>query len=472
VAASDLTGLAEQIGHILVHDDQHACDTIQGTVEAVSAAFLIALRLGLDTAEFVFPNVTSWAGSDPRAHPEQAVTRVGMRVLRAASTAFPCIDAAVPHTVADPRVALPVKGHRTAARDRPSPVDQEQARIQEEAARFFTARLAGTSVPQYLATRGLDSDALKRWRIGYAPAEWTALTDHLRERGFSDQDLEASGLCRRSSRGSLIDVFRDRAMFPVRAPSGQVLGFTGRAAPGAADNVPKYINNTGTALYSKGKVLFGVHENRDALGHGAVPVITEGPMDAIAVTHCGGGRYAGVAPCGTALTRDQVSAVVRAAPGSDQVIVLFDGDDAGQRAAVKAYDLLRYTIAQPLTAALPDGHDPASLARVRGPEALAQVLAGQVFPLADRVTDECIARFDRQLEFTDGQFNALDAVSMCIARMPASEVARQVQRVSDRIGLPADIVTAAVTKAIPKTLASPLPRRSEPGQGRRASRGR
>ena len=343
VAASDLTGLAEQIGHVLVHDDQHACDTIQGTVEAVSAAFLIAVRLGLDTAEFVFPNITSWAGSDPRAHPEQAVMRTGVRVLRAASRAFPCIDAAVPQTAADPSVARLVKRHRAAARNRPSPVDKEQARIQEEAARFFAARLEGTSVPQYLATRGLDTDALKRWRIGYAPAEWTALTDHLRELGFSDQALEASGLCRRSSRGSLIDVFRDRAMFPVRALSGQVLGFTGRAAPNAVANVPKYINNTGTALYSKGKVLFGLHENRDALRHGAVPVITEGPMDAIAVTRCGDGQYAGVAPCGTALTRDQVSAVVRAAPGSDQVIVLFDGTTPvnGQRSRPTTFSATR-----------------------------------------------------------------------------------------------------------------------------------
>jgi DNA primase len=454
--ARDLTGLAEQIGHVLVYDDQHACDTLQGKVEALSAAFLIAVRLSLDTTEFVFPNVTSWAGADPRAHPEQAVTRTGVRVLRAASTAFRCIDAAIPQPAAT-HVARPARVRRT-------PADKVQARIQEDATRFFTARLAGTSVPNYLATRGLDADALKRWRIGYAPAGWTALTNYLRERGYSDQDLEASGLCKQSRRGSLIDVFRDRAMFPVRAPSGQVLGFTGRAAPGVADGVPKYINNTGTVLYSKGKVLFGLPDARDTL-----PVITEGPIDAIAVTRCGG-RYGGVAPCGTALTRDQVSALVRAAPGADQIIVLFDGDDAGRRAAVKAYELLRYAVAQPLTAALPDGHDPASLARERGPQALAQILASEVFPLADLVTDECIAKFDRQLEFTDGQFNALDAVSMRIARMAVPEVARQVQRVADRIGLPAETVTAAVTEAIPKTLAAQAITRGPSPPRRSASR--
>jgi DNA primase len=461
-APGDLPGLAAQIAHILVHDKQHPCDTIQGQVETDSVAFMIAARLGLDTRGFAFPHVTTWAGADPRAQPEKIIAWTGQRILRAAATAYACIDANLPATspaitaarlAAHDRPSQPSPSAASMAKAGPSTADDIQRRIQTEAAEFFANKLAGSGVPRYLASRGLGTRELSRWAVGYAPADWTTLTSYLRRHGFSEQDLEASGLCKRSSRGTLFDVFRDRAMFPIRTVGGQVLGFIGRAAPRASSDVPKYLNSRETALYRKGHVLFGLHENHDALQTGAVPVIVEGPMDAIAVAHAGD-RYAGVAPCGTALTSDQVRLLVRTAPGADHVIMLFDADPAGQRAAIHAYDLLQHTIAQPLAVTLPDGHDPASLAQVHGTAALANILASRAVPLADLVTDACLARFDRHLGFLEGKFSALRAVAPLIAAMPPVEAGRQAARTTARTGLTTSEVTDAITQALEQATTS------------------
>lgn len=231
---------------------------LAGEVEADSVAFLIALRLGLDTSGFAFPHVASWAGTDHRSRPGEIVAAAGERILAAARTAFARIDAA---GAAPVRV---VTGPVMVGRDRPQPAaaasGDQAVRVLEEAGRFFASRRPGSWVPRYLAERGFAEDIQLDWSIGYAPAGWTTLTDHLRELGFGDPAIEASGLAKRSARGTLIDVFRDRAVFPVRSLDGTIAGFTGRAGPGAGKEVPKYLNGRETALYRKGRVLFGLRE--------------------------------------------------------------------------------------------------------------------------------------------------------------------------------------------------------------------
>src|SRR6185437_12666799 len=118
----------------------------------------------------------------------------------------------------------------------------------------------------------------------YAPARWTALASHLRSAGHDNATIEAAGLARRSSRGTLIDYFRDRVMLAIRDEHGKVTGFIGRAHPAAPGKVPKYLNSPDTVAFTKGSLLFGLHEARDQLTAGALPVIVEGPFDAIAVT--------------------------------------------------------------------------------------------------------------------------------------------------------------------------------------------
>src|SRR5690242_9266159 len=141
------------------------------------------------------------------------------------------------------------------------------------AARFFAARLASSWVPGYLAGRGFGEQALRAWTVGYAPAGWHALASHLRDLGYPDAAIQASGLARRTRRGALVDFFRDRAMFGIRWPDGTLAGFTGRARPGGPQ--PVYLNSRTTGLYRKGSLLFGLYEGRRALAAGARPVLAE-----------------------------------------------------------------------------------------------------------------------------------------------------------------------------------------------------
>ena len=168
-------------------------------------------------------------------------------------------------------------------------------------------------MPAYLQKRGITAAAMGQWHIGYAPGGWTALTSYLRGRGHHDDTIQAAGLARISSRGTLIDHFRDRVMLPVHDEHGNLAGFIGRARPGARPAIPKYLNGPATSTYQKGDLLFGLHHAQAHLARGATPVIVEGPFDAIAVTLADPDHYAGLAPCGTALTSRQAAALSRAA---------------------------------------------------------------------------------------------------------------------------------------------------------------
>jgi DNA primase len=305
--------------------------------EPESVAFMLALRLGLDTTGFAFPDIGRWAGADPRSPMSAIVAAVGERVLSAAAKAFASWDG----DAGSP--ALLVSGPRLAAQDRPERAVAdlfpygEAVRMLAHADRYFAGQVRGSWVPGYLVSRGFSEAVQERWGAGYAPAGWTALTEHLRGLGYDDQAIEECGLAKRSAQGRVIDVFRDRLMFPVRSVSGSVIGFVGRAGPDVGKDTPKYLNSRASRLYSKGRVLFGLNESRDALASGACPVIVEGPLDAIAVTSAGDGRYVGLAPCGTALTADHVALLSKAANLAEIGLrVAFDGDKAGQAAAVRA----------------------------------------------------------------------------------------------------------------------------------------
>ena len=218
-------------------------------------------------------------------------------------------------------------------------------------------------------------------------------------------------------------------MLPVRDPGGErVVGFLGRAVTEAED-VPKYLNSPETALYRKGELLYGLGAGpaRDALAGGARPVLVEGPLDAIAVTAAGNGRYVGVAPCGTALTPAQVAALdQRAGPLTGRgVVTAFDNDPGGRDAALRAFDVLRTTGAWPSAAVLPEGHDPASLAEAPGAGALRAALDA-ARPLADLVLDERLAAWADRLHWVEGRAGALRDAARLLATFPADQVARQV----------------------------------------------
>ena len=227
-----------------------------------------------------------------------------------------------------------------------------------------------------------------RFRPGQAPAAWTGLINHLRSRGVTGEEMTAAGVAAIASTGRLIDRFRDRVMFPI-IHNSEILGFVGRRHPDLGDTDrggPKYLNTADTPLFHKGAQLFGANEVD--LAAGCAPVIVEGPMDAIAVTLAGGGRYIGVAPLGTSLTAEQASQLARIGKNP---IVATDADIAGRVAAERDFWILTPYRLDPRYALLPEGTDPADLLALNGPEALTTVL-DQARPLGERLVEERLTR--------------------------------------------------------------------------------
>lgn len=320
------------------------------------------------------------------------------------------------------------------------------------AARFFTDRLAsavGASPRDYLAGRGfgplLDSS---RWSLGYAPPAWTALSDHLRSSGYEVKELLAAGLATRTRHGNVIDRLRDRVTLPVHNLAGETVGFVGRAAPKVGDNIPKYLNSPRTTLYDKGSLLFGLAEQRESLAAGAVPVLVEGPFDVLAVylTNAHGGPpMAAVAPCGTALTSEQVGSLAELT--GNRVLVAFDPDVAGVRAVAASYDLLARQFSQLRVAALPDGCDAAELLQ-SGDGSLREALSRDD-PLADRVVDHGLRPWAAHLEDNaEARAAALVELAPRVARLRPGDISRQAARLADRLCLEPSTVTAELTDAV------------------------
>jgi len=218
---------------------------------------------------------------------------------------------------------------------------------------------------------------------GYAPEGWTGLVRHLRTHDITDQEMTLAGVATRTRRsGGLIDLFRDRATFPITDPDGVILGFVARRHPDADDDTsgPKYLNTRETPLFHKGDQFYGT------LQPDTIPVIVEGPMDAIAVTLAGHGRYTGLAPLGTALTDPQASLLY----GQAQVIIATDADQAGRAAACRDYWQLTPWGIDPHLAHLPGGTDPASVLTTFGPDTL-QVILDNATPAANQMINNLIA---------------------------------------------------------------------------------
>lgn len=309
-------------------------------------------------------------------------------------------------------------------------------------------------MPGYLARRGFDQEVLRRWQVGYAPASRDALLRELRLAGYPDSLIEAAGLVRRTRAGLLADTFRDRLVLLIRDTSGRIVGFIGRAPERAGAAGPKYLNSPTTALYRKGEVLFGLWEARIALAAGAVPVITEGPLDTMAIATAAKGRYAPVAICGTVLTERQVSALASAGDlRATGVLVAFDQDGGGLRAAVRAYRTLGTV--RTAAVAFPAGADPARILADHGPGTLASLLRQRHKPLADHVIDAEVGAWSERLRFAEGQVGALRTGAAVIAAMPARDVPRQVSRLAALIGLDHATVTEAVTDALSQFHSSP-----------------
>jgi DNA primase len=425
--------LAHQLGHVLLHNTIPAppgtstsgCEGIR-KAEADSVAFLICTRHGV-LAEHVFAGPSAWAGTDPRAQPGAAILAAGERIITAAGTISRYLDQHLPGNTAGRTV--PAQAKTAIGVSFPGPDPRIEA-ILLDAEAFYAGQLAGSWVPVYLRERGITANAVGEWHIGYAPRGWTTLLAYLRGRGHHDDEIQAAGLARISSRGTLIDHFRDRVMLPVHEEQGTIAGFIGRAHPNAGPGVPKYLNTPETSAYKKGNLLFGLYQARDRLARGAVPVIAEGPFDAIAVTLAGQHSYVGLAPCGTALTSAQIEALSRIADLRQAgILAAFDDDTAGRKAAVRAYELLRATSDRLQAVALP-GKDPAEVLESEGAAALYTVLCDRVEPLSALVIDAYLEPWERRLRDTEGPLLAMRSVATVIADLLPTETAEAIRRIT------------------------------------------
>ena len=213
-----------------------------------------------------------------------------------------------------------------------------------EAARFFhgvlTKMEAGKTAQAYLAERGVHTDTIRDWQIGYAPEQWDLLTKYLLSKGQAIDDIVAAGLTiqreganQRTGKG-YYDRFRDRVMFPIRDVHGAVVGFTGRVLQETEKSGAKYVNTPQTTVYDKSTVIFGLDKAKHDIRTSGNAVLVEGQMDVIACHQAGMKNV--VATSGTALTQQQITLLSRYA---DTLLMAFDGDSAGQKAAKRGIDL-------------------------------------------------------------------------------------------------------------------------------------
>ncbi len=219
----------------------------------------------------------------------------------------------------------------------------------------------GGAAREYLTGRGIEAPVIERYGLGWAPKGWSHLLDAAQSR-YSVQLLERAGLAIANDRGGHYDRFRGRLMIPIRSALGRTIGFGARTL---GDEEPKYLNSPETEVFHKGKVLYGLAEARDALKAGDHALIVEGYMDAFALAQNGLENV--VASCGTAFTEEQARVVKRYV---DRVVLLFDGDTAGLRAAWKSAAVFLAEGLDVAVVALPQGHDPDSYIRDEGAQAL------------------------------------------------------------------------------------------------------
>ncbi|MER7023527.1 MULTISPECIES: DNA primase [Streptomyces] len=274
---------------------------------------------------------------------------------------------------------------------------------------------------RFLAERGFDQAAAQHFGVGYSPAGWDHLTRFLRGRGFTDKELILSGLSQDGRRGP-IDRFRGRLMWPIRDISGEVVGFGARKLRDD-DNGPKYLNTPETPIYKKGQVLYGIDLAKKEIAKTSRAVVVEGYTDVMAC-HLAGITTA-IATSGTAFGEGHIKILRRLLMdnGSARVIFTFDGDAAGQKAALRAFEDDQKFAAETYIAIAPDGMDPCELRLAKGDAAVADLVEPRT-PLFEFALRQIVGRY--ALETPAGRAAALDEAAPVVARIKNSGAQHEV----------------------------------------------
>lgn len=322
----------------------------------------------------------------------------------------------------------------------------DRSRMQQmnkEAARYFRECLfdekIGGEAMAYLRGRGLDTATIKRFGLGYSPASFSALTNRLRDLGYTEQELVAGFLCGRSrNNGALFDYFRNRVMFPIIDVSGNVIAFGGRVMD---DSQPKYLNSSDTPVFKKSRNLFALNFARTACSDELI--LCEGYMDVIAL-HAAGFSNA-VATLGTALTPEQARIMSRY---TKKVLISYDSDDAGQRAANRAIGILGDVGLDVRVLKIQGAKDPDEFIKKYGAEKFSMQLAASRGKFEYNM-DSALARHD--ITIPDEKIKACAELTAMIADI-YSNAEREVyiSAVSKKLDIPSESIRSDVERALKK----------------------
>lgn len=324
----------------------------------------------------------------------------------------------------------------------------------------------------FITKRSFTAQDAAHFGMGYAPKGWDNLYKVLRQKGFTEQELVISGLMSQGQRG-VYDRFRGRLMWPIRDVTGETIGFGARHLY-EDDNGPKYLNTPETPLYKKSNVLYGIDLAKREIAKNKQVVVVEGYTDVMAAHLSGVGTA--VATCGTAFGSDHVRFVrrllgdtsssggVRLADGGSaggEIIFTFDGDAAGQKAAMRAFGEDQKFYAQTFVAVEPSGMDPCDLRQTKGPDAVRALVEGRQ-PLFEFVIQTTLKGFD--LDTAEGRVGALRACAPVVAGIRDNALRPEYTRLlTGWLGLDQETVRRAVAQAerFSKQPAAPAPRSRE-----------
>ena len=345
------------------------------------------------------------------------------------------------------------------------------------AAEYYVAQLSSPEAQagrDFLTSRGFDRTAAEQFGIGYAPKGWDNLGRHLRSKNFTSEELTASGLLSQGQRGSY-DRFRGRLVWPIRDLAGAVVGFGARKLY-EDDPGPKYLNTPETQIYKKSQVLYGIDLAKREIAKGRRVVVVEGYTDVMAMHLAGIGTA--VATCGTAFGTDHIKIVrrllgdtassaagVMLSTGSavgGEVIFTFDGDEAGQKAALRAFEQDQQFASQTFVAVEPSGMDPCDLRQASGDEAVRSLVAERE-PLFRFAIRSVLAQVD--LNTAEGRVSGLRVAAPVVARIRDHALRGEYAReLAGWLGMEESSVRQAVSRA------ARAPRAAGDGGGHQGSR--
>jgi DNA primase len=355
------------------------------------------------------------------------------------------------------------------------------------AVQFYAEQLASSpdalAGRHFLSQRGFDRDAAAHFEVGFAPRSGEALTKHLRDRAFTDDEIVTAGLAGRGQRG-LYDRFRGRLIWPIRDVAGDVVGFGARRLFDDDRIEAKYLNTPETVLYKKSQVLYGLDLAKKEIARDRQVVVVEGYTDVMACHLAGVGTA--VATCGTAFGEEHIR-IVRRLIGDDSgkgalvlssdsfgrsVTFVFDGDAAGQKAAQRAFDGDQKFTSLTYVAVAPGGLDPCEVRLQQGDEAVRQLVRSRL-PLFEFAIRSAVERFD--LASAEGRIAALRAAAPAVAQIRDQSLRPEyARRLAGWLGLEVEEVRRSIAQAARASAARPGDRPGErPGdrQGDRAAAG-